>query len=152
MRKQALVIPAVSYDEDFFAWTQQTAELLEQRRFDEIDLEHAAEEIADMGKRDRREIRSRLTVLVAHLLKWQAQPELRDSASWRSTIVEQRREIELLLADSPSLRRVAREELSKIYADAARYASREAGLAVQQFPARCPYTFEQILDGDFLPG
>src|SRR5271170_2694515 len=108
------VNPDAGYDADFFQWTQSTAEMIRQGRLAEVDLEHVAEEIEDMGKRDRREVRSRLIVLVMHLLKWELQPDLR-AASWRSTIVEQRTQIELILEDSPSLRRVPVEELSATY-------------------------------------
>ena len=77
------------YDEDFAVWTAETARLLRAGRFDEVDIEHVAEEIEDMGKRDKRELHSRLTVLILHLLKWKWQPE-KKSASWGSTIVTQR--------------------------------------------------------------
>lgn len=80
---------AALYDSDFFEWTQLSAELIRRGRLNEADLEHIAEEIEDMGKRDRREVRSRLIVLIAHLLTWQHQPERR-SQSWRESIVEQR--------------------------------------------------------------
>jgi hypothetical protein len=43
--------PASPYEDGFFVWTQQTAALLRARRFAEIDVEHAAEEIEDMGRR-----------------------------------------------------------------------------------------------------
>ena len=69
------------YDEDFFEWTRRTAELLRAGRLDQADIEHIAEEIEDMGKRDLKELNSRVQVLVAHLLKWQFQPEKR-SRSW----------------------------------------------------------------------
>ncbi len=94
---------AALYDADFFKWTQRTAQRLRQRDFDEVDIEHAAEEIEDMGKRERRELSSRMEVLLGHLLKWKLQPHKR-SNSWRATIVTQRQEIAAGLKDSPSLR------------------------------------------------
>ena len=57
-----------------------------------------------MGKRDRRELVSRLTVLLADLLKWQFQPQFR-SKSWQFTLREQRTQIAKLLKDSPSLKK-----------------------------------------------
>jgi hypothetical protein len=81
-----------SYEADFYQWTQSTAEMIRQGRMSEVDWQHVAEEIADIGQRDHREVRSRLIVLIMHLLKWQFQPELRDRSTWRLTIVEQRRE------------------------------------------------------------
>ncbi|MBI3698676.1 MAG: DUF29 family protein, partial [Acidobacteria bacterium] len=65
------------YDLDFFEWTARNAELLREGRFTEADMEHIAEELEDMGKRDRRELESRLELLLEHLLKWQMQPLLR---------------------------------------------------------------------------
>ena len=80
------------YDQDFFEWKVRNAELLRAGRFEEIDVEHIAGEIEDMGKGEQRELESRLVVLLAHLLKWRAQPERRRS-SWRPTTNTQRREI-----------------------------------------------------------
>jgi len=56
------------YDSDFYEWTQEVAVHLRQGRLPQADLEHIAEEISDMGKRDRRELRSRMIVLVTHLM------------------------------------------------------------------------------------
>jgi len=58
--------------------------LLRAGRASEADLEHIAEEIEALGRRERRELLSRLGVLMAHLLKWQVQPERR-SRSWALT-------------------------------------------------------------------
>ena len=69
------------YDQDFFEWTRHHARLLREGRVAEADLAHLAEEIEDVGKRDQRELRSRLEVLLVHLLKWTAQPDLRYSES-----------------------------------------------------------------------
>src|SRR5580704_181268 len=92
-----------AYDDDFFAWTQEQARLLRGGDLADIDAGNLAEEIESMGRSDRREIRSRLVVLLAHLLKWQFQPGGR-TTSWSGTIVEQRHQIDLVIADSPSLR------------------------------------------------
>lgn len=151
VKKQDLEQSDALYDVDFFNWTQSTAQLIRQGRLHEIDAEHVAEEIEDMGKRDRREIRSRLTVLLMHLLKWQLQPERRESSSWRATIVEQRRQLVLVLEDSPSLRSVARNELARIYADAVEDAIAETGLPPGNFPPTCAYTAKEILNPNFFP-
>jgi hypothetical protein len=146
-KKEAAVESRGAYDVDFFAWTQETAKLLERREFAQIDWEHVAEEIADMGKRDRREVRSRLMVLLMHLLKWEAQAERRRS-SWRATIVEQGAQLVLLFEDSPSLRHVARDELRNIYRKAVQLAMRESRLSVEAFPKECPYNLEDLLSGE----
>ena len=151
LKEQDLEQSGALYDVDFFNWTQRTAQLIRQGRLHEVDAEHVAEEIEDMGKRDRREIRSRLTVLVMHLLKWQVQPELRQGPSWRLTIIEQRIQLALVLDDSPSLRSVARNELARIYAAAVRAGMDETGLEASSFPRSCPWTAEEILDSGFYP-
>jgi Domain of unknown function DUF29 len=145
------VSPDAGYDADFFQWTQSTAELIRQGRLAEVDLEHVAEEIEDMGKRDRREVRSRFSVLIMHLLKWQLQPKLRERSTWRATIREQRKQLRLVLADSPSLGRIPKEELPALYRSAVEDAVEETGLRADHFPSSCPYTVEQTLDGAFFP-
>jgi hypothetical protein len=144
------VSPDSGYDADFFEWTQATAELIRQGRLAEVDLEHLAEEIEDMGKRDRREVRSRWLLLLMHLLKWELQPEKR-TASWRTTIREQRKQLRLIMADSPSLGRIPREELPALFRSAVEDALEETGLSANRFPSSCPYTAEQILDSNFFP-
>ena len=103
-----------------------------------------------MGKNNRRELGSRLVVLLMHLLKWRYQPNRR-SPSWGTTVRDQRDEIEELPADSPSLRPVVQDTLSAVYARARRKAISETGLPENAFPADCPFTPEQILSEDFLP-
>jgi hypothetical protein len=79
-----------TYETDFYRWTQETAEKLRQGRLAEVDLEQIAEEIEEMGRSERHELRNRLAVLLAHLLKWQYQPDWRGN-SWLFTIEEQRK-------------------------------------------------------------
>lgn len=138
------------YDEDFYAWTVEQARLLRAGELSALDAENIAEEIESMGKSDRRELRSRLTVLLSHLLKWRFQPEQR-SSSWSGTIREQRRQIELVLADSPSLRPVLAKALAEAYAEAREDGAEETGLGPDAFPAECPFTAEEVLARGFLP-
>ena len=83
---------AAAYDEDFFAWTEEQARLLRAGELAEIDALNLAEEVESVGRSDRREIRSRLIVLLTHLLKWHFQPDAR-SSGWLGTIREQRDQI-----------------------------------------------------------
>ena len=96
------------YETDFVEWTERTAALLRAGRFDEADIEHAAEEIEDLGRSERSAVASQLKRMLMHLLKQRIQPE-RDGVSWRRSIVEGRSEIEFRFDDSPSLRRYAEE-------------------------------------------
>jgi hypothetical protein len=78
-----------THENDFYAWTQEQAHLLRTGQLHQIDLQNIAEEIEDMGRSERRQLESRLEILIMHLLKWQFQPNLR-SRSWQLTIKEQR--------------------------------------------------------------
>jgi hypothetical protein len=141
---------SVGYDDDFFAWTMEQARLLREGALSDIDTLNLAEEIESMGKNNRRELGSRLVVLMMHLLKWRYQPNRR-SPSWATTVRDQKDEVEELLADSPSLRSVVQDTLATVYARARRKAISETGLPEGAFPADCPFTPEQILSEDFLP-
>ena len=96
-----------------------------------------------MGKSEKRELKSRLIVLLMHLLKWQYQPEKR-SESWRSTITEQRICIELLLEDSPSLQPLLIEIFADCYEKARLKASEETGIKLNFFPKESPFTLEDV--------
>lgn len=98
----------------------------------------------------RRELDSRLAVLIAHLLKWQLQPD-RAGASWRRTLEEQRRSIRSLLERHPSLSGDTRSRIDDIYARASRSAARDMLLFEDAMPPRCPYTVDQILDPGYVP-
>jgi hypothetical protein len=138
------------YNEDFFEWTRRNAELLRAGCFDQADVEHIAEEIEDMGKRDLNEVNSRIQVLVEHLLKWQLQPE-KKSRSWLRTIASQRGVLAKRLEASPSLRAKIRPNLGSNYQSAVQLTLIETGLPKDHFPSECPFTVEQILDPEFLP-
>lgn len=94
---------AVTYEQDFHAWALQQAELLHESAFKKLDVTHLIEELQAMSARERRELISRLRVLLMHLLKWQYQPNYPIKTSWQATINAQRDDIGLLLEDSPSL-------------------------------------------------
>jgi hypothetical protein len=134
-----------AYEEDYHRWCLDQAALIRAGRFDELDADHLAEEIEDMGGRDRRELSSRLAILLMHLLKHAHQPRRR-SRSWVVTILLQRSEIEGILGQSPSLRSRVRSDLGKIYRTARDAAVAETGLPARTFPDLCPWTPEQILD------
>jgi hypothetical protein len=151
VRAQNLPQPSTaSYESDFNDWCHETAALIRERRWSEIDAEHLAEEIEALAHRDQREFISRLTVLLMHLLKWHIQPKLR-SPSWRSTVREQRQQLELLLESSPSLGRLLTSSWLKVYRRAVANAADETNVDRGGFPAVCPWTPEQVLDSEFYP-
>jgi hypothetical protein len=131
------------YEPDETAWLEESSRLIRAGRVDELDYANLASYLDDMAKRDRREVHSRLRTLIAHLLKWHYQPAMR-SNSWKSTVIEQRAELEELL-ESGTLRRHAEECLSKAYSTAVKSAASETDLPASRFPADCPFTLEQIL-------
>jgi hypothetical protein len=137
------------YDEDFFAWTREVAQALRSGTIDPTNIEHVAEEIEDMGKRDRRELLSRLEVLLVHLIKCEIQPSRR-SPSWLATIREQRSQIELLLQDSPSLVGEATARLNEIWARAEKAVVLETGASIHLL-RECRVPIEVILDPAFIP-
>lgn len=137
------------YEQDYCLWLETTAKLLRDRQLDSLDFEHLIEEIEDMGKEKRRELKNRLIVLLMHLLKYQYQPENR-SASWVSTIWEQHYQIESLLTDSPSLKPYYLEIFSDCYLKAVRAASTETKLPTKAFPTESPFLPGDVINPDFI--
>jgi len=136
------------YESDETAWLEATSELIRQERFDELDYPNLAECLADLARRDRREVESRLTVLIAHALKWTYQPNRR-SGSWRATVIEQRQELEGLVSRGV-LRNHAETEMEDVYRKAVERAAAETALPSASFPEDCPYTLDQLLATDLL--
>lgn len=142
------------YDQDFYLWTQQMVAALRNGQLDRLDLVNLAEEIEGVGKSEKRELRSRLRILLVHLLKWQFQPQKRNH-SWQSTITEQRIQIQAILEDSPSFKALLAEMMAMAYQQARVKAADETQLAIATFPAACPYQLVDVLRSDFwmnLPG
>lgn len=138
------------YEADFNLWIEQTINHLKKGDLDALDVENLIEEISDMGRNNRREVFSRLKVLLMHLLKWKYQPGKRTN-SRIGTIDEQREQLELILKDSPSLKPYIGEIFSECYQKAVRSAVNETNLPRQTFPVDCPFTREQVLDMDYFP-
>ena len=138
------------YDLDINEWINLNIQLLRERRFSQVDVDHLVEELEEMGKSNIRELRSLLVVLIAHLLKWQFQPDMR-SRSWRGSITEQRVRLKRLLNDAPSLGAKIPDSIPDAYADALIIAVEETGLAESLFPEVCAYSIAQLLDRNYYP-
>ncbi|MEO0351604.1 MAG: DUF29 domain-containing protein [Cyanobacteria bacterium P01_A01_bin.15] len=136
------------HETDFYAWTQQQTAFLRNHDLEQLDVVNLIEEVEEMGRREKRELESRLEVLLMHLLKWQYQPGLR-SRSWQLTIKEQRLRLAKLLNENPSLKSILADYVISAYALAIISAERETGL--DTFPETCPYTAEQTLNEEFMP-
>ena len=138
------------YESDFYRWTKQQARLIKERRFDELDLDHLAEEVEDMGKHEPRSLTSHLKQLLMHLLKWQYQPERR-LRSWRDSIILQRADAKQVLDENPSLNPRIPELYQKAYRQAFPLAIRQTELPKNTFPPECPWRFDEVMLDDFLP-
>jgi hypothetical protein len=138
------------YEKDVVAWAMEQAALLRAGQLSALDIEHIAEEIEDVGKSEKRELASRMAVLLAHLLKWQYQPG-RCGSSWRRTIKEQRKAIAAAMRQTPSLKASLSDAdwLAGTWSDAVTKAVDETGL--DNFPEDCPWAMEQVLSAEFLP-
>ncbi len=132
------------YEQDFYQWTQEQAALLKAGALAQLDIENLIEEVESMGRSEKRELVSRLTVLLAHLLKWDYQPS-RQGRSWELTIKEQRIKIKNHLRDNPSLKSALKESMEDAYELALVKVIRETGLPETTFPETCPYSIEQIM-------
>ncbi len=139
------------FEHDFYAWTQQQAAILADHRWEDLDLANLIEEIESLGRQERQELRNRLCLLIAHLLKWQFQPQKR-SRSGLATIRIQRLDTMELLEDNLSLKPYLEEALERAYKKATILAEKETNLPNKTFPTQCPYILTDILEESFFPG
>jgi hypothetical protein len=132
------------YEQDFVLWLEHQAALLRAGRLEEVDARNVAEELEAMARNEHRELRSRLRILIIHLLKWDHQPQRR-SGSWMRTVLTQQSELQDLLATSPSLRRLLPAAAQAVFPSAVRRAAFETGLPPARFPPALPYDIEAVL-------
>jgi hypothetical protein len=147
--------PDSLYEEDFYAWTQQQAELL--RRLpavgNELDRENIAEEIEDLGRSDLRAAQSLCEHIIEHFLKLEYSGLAEPAEHWRDEIVEWRLQLEKVLTRSIE----AKLDLPGRYRAALRLVrrlERDVPGLTSRLPAQCPYTLEQIVssgDEDWFP-
>jgi hypothetical protein len=146
-----------AYETDFYAWTQEQARLLDARQFDALDIPHLVEEITSLGKSEQRELYSRLSVLLTHLLKLHyaalERPEdlRRARRGWRATVTTQRLSLAKILRENPSLRPIIPAELADAYAVAQVEAAAALEMENATMPGTCPWSATQVLDADFWP-
>ena len=143
---------AYTYEQDFVGWLNTQAELLKTGKVNELDIKNLVEEIEAMGRSEKRELESRMIILVMHLLKWTFQPNYQ-SRSWANTMNEQRRRIGRVIKDSPSLKNSLNdtEWFNDIWQSALYQAVSETGLDIKIFPEQPIWTTQQILVDDFFP-
>ena len=141
---------AALYEQDFYLWTQATAQLLKNHRWEELDLQKLIEEVESMGRTEKNALKSNLIVVLLHLLKYAYQPGRR-SDIWTNSITEHRIRIEVEIESSPSLKPYIQEVYGSCYTKARRLAPNETNLPLVTFPVESLWTSEQAIDSAFLP-
>ncbi len=139
------------YETDFNLWLEQTIQLLKTKQFQHLDLAHLIEELEGLGKRDKRELQSRLTTLFEHALKRKYVISPGDYRSWEETIVREQRELYILLKNSPSLKRFWEEIIRDCYEDALKFLKKLPDYRNNPFPETCPFPTDpdQLLNQSF---
>jgi hypothetical protein len=109
-----------------------------------------------LGKSDRRALTSQLYRILRHLAKLQVSPAKDPRLRWRDSVRDGRLEVELVLADSPSLR----PQLERIVAEQTPKAMEralldlrdfgEVGRATERALRQTQYTTDQVLS-DWFP-
>jgi hypothetical protein len=141
------------YEQDFYQWLETTAKLLKARHFEALDLENLIEEIESMGRSEKRELENRLIAIIEHLLKllyWYSETEY-NASGWRGTVIEQRRQVERLLKDSPSLKFFVGEIFLECYEIARKDILKKYELPPEMFPLHPPFGLTEALNPDYLP-
>jgi 2-polyprenyl-6-methoxyphenol hydroxylase-like FAD-dependent oxidoreductase len=140
--------PTTMFEADYHQWSVEQAVLLRAGKMEALDRINLAQEIENLGRSEKREIESRLEILLVHLLKWQFQPDRR-SKSWRMTLKVQRNDLQSVLNDNPSLKRHPSMRMKDVYLKARLAAEKETGPSFEDFPEQCPYSMVQIMDETF---
>ena len=138
------------YETDFLQWIETTVEKLQNGDYVNVDWENLIAEIEDMGRSERRGLKSNLIVVLVHLLKWQFQLDRR-SGSWSGCIIEHRRRIREAIDDSPSLQPYLESIFAECYLQAVKQAKAETQLPLETFSRQCLYALAQVLNDEFLP-
>ncbi|MCM0593710.1 MAG: DUF29 domain-containing protein [Gloeotrichia echinulata GP01] len=138
------------YETDYLQWIETTIKKLQSQDYKNVDWENLIEEITDMGRSERKSLKSNFIVILVHLLKWQFQPEKR-SGSWEGSIIEHRRRVKEALDDSPSLKPYLENIFAECYTQAVKQAKAETGLPLESFPVISPYELSKVTDDEFLP-
>jgi len=136
--------PSPAYKQDFYSWALHQAGLVREGRLAEADLANIAEELAGLGRSERRELRSALARIIQLLLKWDFQPAKR-TASWQDSINVHRVHASQDLRENPGLKSELDDIVREAYELATAYATEDAGLPRKAFPSSCPYTFDVIM-------
>lgn len=133
-----------AYEEDFAAWLQAQADLLRERRFDELDIPNLVEEVESVGRSEFRALESALALIIFHMMKWDYQTE-RQGRSWRDTINDKRRRVVKLLKENPGFRARLAEAIEGAYDGVPEKVDKVTGVPAHRLPATCPYSWDDIM-------
>jgi hypothetical protein len=136
---------AARYDRDLYTWAVEQAALLRAGRIAEADARNIAEELDDVGNEQYDKLQSALRIVLLHLLKWDHQPQRR-SRSWWASVTVQRNQVRRVLRKNPGLKPHVDEAISEAYADARVQAAAQTRLNLRAFPARCPFSWQDIME------
>ncbi len=146
---QTVTSKTALYDADFLVWTEETVTRLKTRDFEGLDLVNLIEEIESLGRSEKREIKSRLTVLLEHLLK-RIYVDIPDCyGGWENTIASQRTNIELIIIDSPSLKSLWDESFAIAFGLALKNARKSYKSCKFPDTWQFSHSLEDILNVDF---
>ena len=147
------------YDQDFQQWLEKTINQLEQKDFNNLDIDHLIEELKDLGKSDKNALESNLVILLSHLLKLVIQADAPDTmkTSWYRSVIEHRERLLIQLENIPSLKSYLPTILNSSYPKSRKLAIKEGKLAAfgipipneDNYPLICPFSPEQILNEDY---
>ena len=127
------------YETDYALWLDRTIADLKAKRLEAIDWQNLTEEVEDLSRRERQELRSRLTTLMEHLLKRCFVNMQNNFSGWEETIFRTQNEIRNLLEDSPSLKNYFQQILAKCYKDARIILTKNRDYTQFNFPEECPF-------------
>lgn len=137
------------YEQDILLWVEDTVNKLKSRDFKNLDIDNLIEEVESLGISQKKELISRLMVLLEHLLKRLYVDLPYDYNGWERTIRNQRNALELLLRDAPSLKTRWDDSFIVGWEIALKTVRKEYHQVA--FPDRWPYAqnIETILNEDF---
>jgi hypothetical protein len=147
-KDEQAAIGQTRYKDDVYSWILEQVALLRAGRLNEIDADNIAEELADVGASERARLDSILRVLVMHMLKWDQQPDFR-TPSWVYSIKEQRHRYGKLMVKNPGLKSYQDESLESMFPIARSWAAAETHFDESEFPATCPYSWDELLERPF---
>jgi hypothetical protein len=138
------------YEQDYYLWLKKTIQLLQDDKLSDLDRQNLIEELEDMARSQKKAVKSNLTVILWHLLKYKYQPDKRTN-SWKLILFEHRDGLSEDFADSLSFKPFFEEVFNECYNKARQKAAIETGLPIETFPFESPFPPDETLNPKYLP-